>query len=63
MAYVTCEKCQRQYDDAQRWTICPHNCLEAHWEGDGRGPGGGGYCEQHDLFSCPFHDKPAAEAT
>lgn len=24
---VTCEKCGRVYDDAERWTICPHRGL------------------------------------
>ena len=24
---VTCDKCERQYDDACRWTICPHGPL------------------------------------
>lgn len=26
--YVTCEKCGRFYDDAERWTICPHRSLD-----------------------------------
>lgn len=24
---VTCEKCGHRYDDAKKWTICPHNEL------------------------------------
>lgn len=24
---VKCDKCGRVYDDAQRWTICPHTPL------------------------------------
>lgn len=54
MAYVQCPACDRRYDDAQRWTICPHNRLEASPEGDGRGEHGAGYCEKHDLFNCQF---------
>ena len=52
---VQCSECQRLYDDAQRWTICPHNRPEASPEGDGRGEHGAGYCEEHDLFNCPNH--------
>ena len=26
--FVTCAKCDTSYDDAQRWTICPHNRLD-----------------------------------
>lgn len=25
---VKCEKCERVYDDAARWTICPHRHLD-----------------------------------
>ena len=25
--HVRCEKCDRVYDDAARWTICPHSPL------------------------------------
>lgn len=57
MAYVQCPTCDRVYDDAQRWTICPHNRLEASPEGDGRGEHGSGYCEEHDLFNCQFEHK------
>jgi hypothetical protein len=59
---VQCRECQRLYDDAQRWTICPHNRLEASPEGDGRGEHGLGYCEEHDLFNCPNHGPKAAPA-
>jgi len=39
---VTCPDCWNRYDDEYRWTICPHNPLEA-------GPDRG-YCRRHDLF-------------
>jgi len=41
---VRCEKCGRVYDDAIRWTICPHNPLERPWNDP--------YCREHDLFHC-----------
>lgn len=41
---VLCEKCNRRYNDEYRWTICPHDPLEA---GSGRP-----YCSRHDLFNC-----------
>lgn len=25
---VRCEKCGTNYDDASRWTVCPHNSLD-----------------------------------
>jgi hypothetical protein len=28
MACVACPKCDILYDNAQRWTFCPHNRLE-----------------------------------
>ena len=43
---VTCQKCNLPYDDAYRWTICPHAPLEAS------APDGGNYCMKHDLFYC-----------
>lgn len=52
---VDCPNCQKRYDDEVRWTICPHNRLEASPDGDGRGAHGMGYCEEHDLFNCPNH--------
>lgn len=30
---VTCPKCQKSYDDARRWTICPHPSLDAPYDG------------------------------
>lgn len=59
---VDCPKCGHRYDDAQRWTICPHNRLEASPDGDGRGVLGGGYCEEHDLFNCPNHAPDGSPA-
>lgn len=44
---VTCDKCDRTYDDATCWTICPHNPLY-------RGPADV-LCKEHDLFNCPNH--------
>lgn len=40
---VTCEQCGRRFDDEHRWTICPHNPLEAGHDS--------GYCRRHDLFT------------
>lgn len=57
---VTCPKCEKPYDDAVRWTICPHYRLEASPDGDGRGEHGSGYCEEHDLFNCPNHASTPA---
>lgn len=31
MAGVTCEECGRSYDDAKRWTLCPHPELDS-WD-------------------------------
>lgn len=47
---VHCEKCSTVYDDATRWTICPH------------GPLGGSnrYCRIHDLDPCTFCDPSAS---
>lgn len=55
---VDCPNCQKRYDDEVRWTICPHNRLEASPHDDGRGAHGMGYCEEHDLFNCPNHAPP-----
>lgn len=41
---VTCEKCQRFYDDASCWTICPHNPLYRSADSV--------LCREHDLFDC-----------
>jgi hypothetical protein len=44
---VSCPNCQKRYDDASCWTICPHNRLDV----DPRKV----LCREHDLFDCPFH--------
>lgn len=41
-----CLNCNRRYDDAEYWTICPHGPL---WAGPSA------YCKQHDLVNCPLH--------
>ena len=28
MATVTCESCQQTYDNAYRWTFCPHDFFQ-----------------------------------
>ena len=38
--YVKCEKCGRTYDDAARWTICPHGPLGAAYDD---------YCPKCDI--------------
>lgn len=45
---VSCLVCGKTYDDAERWTICPHNPLSAgHRPED--------FCFRHDMFGpCPF---------
>ena len=44
---VKCKDCGKIYDDAVKWTICPHNLLEA-------GVDGKGYCKKHDFYTpCP----------
>lgn len=52
-----CEEpdCGRRYDDARSWTICLHNPLESDVRGQAEG-NPRGYCREHDLFACPFHD-------
>lgn len=55
--YVICEKCNGYYDDEVRWTICPHNRLEASHDTPRYNCGNVGYCEGHDLFNCQF-EKP-----
>jgi len=40
-----CETCGESYDDEIARTICPHQ----HLAGD--------YCKQHDLYSCPNHER------
>lgn len=42
---VECARCNRRYDDAERWTICPHNPLEYSASAL--------YCSYHDAFNCP----------
>lgn len=51
---VRCEKCDRYYDDADRWTICPHNLLEAASDAPRYTCGQPGYCAGHDLFNYPL---------
>jgi hypothetical protein len=55
--FVTCEKCGSRYNDERRWTICPHNLLEADPKAKRYTCGEPGYCAGHDLFNCTF-DKP-----
>jgi hypothetical protein len=43
---VRCHSCDRVYDDAECWTICPHGPLWA---------GVSAYCPLHDLVHCPNH--------
>lgn len=52
MAIATCPYCQFTYDDLYKWTICPHNILEASPDAP-RGTNRG-YCQEHDLFNCTF---------
>lgn len=40
---VQCPTCRSRYDDADRWTICPHGPLWAP---------SGAYCMLHDLVNC-----------
>lgn len=49
---VRCPDCRRVYDDAERWTLCPHGPL---WAGPDE------YCPRHDLVRCPF--DPAQRET
>ena len=37
--FVTCRECGRRFDDADKFTFCPHEAI------DGR-------CVEHDLFLC-----------
>jgi hypothetical protein len=39
---VQCDDCNRVYDDANQWTICPHNPLDV-------GPGPDAFCWRCDL--------------
>lgn len=50
---VTCDKCGARYDDALRWTICPHNRLEVSFDTPYYNCGNPGYCAGHDLYNCP----------
>lgn len=52
---VECPTCHRFYDDAIRWTICPHNILEAGPHEPRGTPNG--YCAEHDLYFCQFDHK------
>jgi len=46
--WLKCEKCGRLYDDAEKWTICPHHLLGTNLRT------GAGYCKRHDLYEpCP----------
>jgi hypothetical protein len=49
---VECTKCMSIFDDAHRWTICPHRLLEAASDAP-RGTNTG-YCTEHDLYGCKF---------
>lgn len=51
---VECQKCNNYYNDTYRWTICPHNVLEASPEAPHYNCGNPGYCAGHDLFNCPM---------
>lgn len=57
---VRCTGCGRTYDDYDRWTICPHNVLEAAVDAPRWNCGNPGYCAGHDLFNCTL-EKPDAE--
>ena len=52
--FVKCNDCGKVYDDAVRWTICPHAPLEASADG-------AGYCKEHDLFNCFICARERAE--
>lgn len=39
-----CEQCGLRYDDATRWTVCPHNSLNVAHDTP--------YCRRHDLYNC-----------
>ncbi len=58
--FVTCGKCKCSYDDEHRWTICPHNLLEAGPKTPYYNCGNGGYCAGHDLYGCTF-ENPTKE--
>lgn len=51
---VECSQCGWHYDDAKRWTICPHNLLEYSPSTP--------YCHEHDLYNCPHHSAQLASA-
>lgn len=51
---VQCPDCQKSYDDARCWTICPHMPLEGPVKPRSEDPHG--YCREHDLFACPMHE-------
>lgn len=49
---IKCETCGAWYDDVNRWTICPHNPLEA-------GANREDFCFRHDMFGpCPICAMP-----
>lgn len=45
---VRCDKCSLLYDDADRYTICPHYVIGAEPPL---------YCREHDLYGCHMHDN------
>jgi hypothetical protein len=49
------------FDDETRWTLCPHNILDASPNAPHYNCGKPGYCAAHDLYNCPF--EPPKEAT
>ena len=44
---ITCTQCGANYEDVNRWTICPHGPLDAPHDA---------YCRKHDLAPCPICD-------
>jgi len=52
---VECALCDRVYDDARCWTICPHMPLETSSKPFDPTANPHGYCREHDLIGCPNH--------
>ena len=52
---VTCALCNRSYDDARCWTICPHMPLEFGSKPFHPTENPHGYCRDHDLAGPHFH--------
>jgi hypothetical protein len=50
----TCEQCGTVYDDAERFTNCPHELIGA--------TKAQGYCRECDLFYCMRHFGNHAKA-